>query len=265
MYTKFNLLYSLILYKTVISFIVIPFKGNNLSIIYNYFQKKDFLEDFIMSTFYNQLYTAIGIGYPNQNVVLNIIPKQVDFLFNKKNCLFFYNNDYIDKNNLCPNNASTPINISQIGYNKNLSKTFSQNNNTKLPLSFKNNNYFSAKDRLKLDDYRNILSRNSNNTVIYPYSQDHLVNFNFVYEEIDINHKNESEEICGSIGLNLYYEKNNNKFIEQLKYSNITKNYYWSFNYSSLDKGIIIFGILPHEYNPNEYNIYNLEETYTSF
>ena len=264
MYTKF-ILFSLILCKIVISYIVIPFKGNNLSIIYDKFQKKDFLEDFIMSTFYNQLYIAIGIGYPTQNVVLNIIPKQVDFIFNKINCLSFYNNDYIDKNNLCLNNATIPINISKIGYNKNISKTFYQNNNTKLSLSFKNTKYFSGKDRLNLDDYRNLLTRNSDNTVIYPYSQDHLVNFSFVYEEIDLSDENETNEICGSIGLNLYYEKNNNKFIEQLKYSNITNNYYWSFNYSSLDKGIIIFGILPQEYNPNINNSYSLEETYTKY
>ena len=265
MYNIYILILSLLLYNKVIPHIVISFKGNNLSYIYNNFQKNDFLGDFIMSTFYNQLYTTIGIGYPNQNVVLNIIPKQVDFLFNKRNCLFFYNNNYIDKNNLCPNNNTTPINISRIGYNKNLSKSFYINNNTDLPLSYKNNNYFFAKEKLKLDDYRNILTINSNKTEIYPNCQYHLVNFSFVYEEIDIKDENENNEICGSIGLHLYDSKNNNKFIEQLKNSNITKNYYWSFNYSSLDKGIIIFGALPHEYNPNKYNSNNLEETYALY
>ena len=265
MYKIIIFILSLLLYNKVIPYIVISFKGNNLSLIYNNSKKKDFLEDFIMSTFYNQLYTAIGIGNPKQNVVLNIIPNQVDFLFNKMNCLFFYNNDYIDKNNLCPNNNSTPINISKIGYNKNLSKSFSKNNNTNLPLYYKNNNYYFAKENVKIDDYRDILTINSNKTKIYPNCQYHLVNFSFVYEEIDINDENENNEICGSIGLHLYDSKNNNKFIEQLKYSNITNNYYWSFNYSSMDKGIMIFGILPHEYYPNEYNSYNLEETYSLY
>ena len=259
-----TLLY-LLLFHTIISYIVIPFKGNNLSIIYNNSNDKDFLEDYIMSTFYNQLYTTIGIGYPEQYVVINIITKQVDFLFNKMNCLLFYNNNYIDKSNLSLNNRTIPINITKIGYNKNISKGFSKNNNISLPISFINNNYFSGKERLKIDDYRNILNLTSNNkTQIFPHSQDHLVNFSFVYEEVFTNNDSTNGEICGSIGLDLYYSKNNNKFIEQLKSSNITKNYYWSFNYTSLDKGLIIFGILPHEYYPDKYKIYNLEETYTS-
>ena len=220
-----------------------------------------------MSTFYNQLYTAIGIGNPSQDIVVGIIPKQVDFLFNKMNCLLFYNNDYIDKNNLFPNNKTIQLNITRIGYNKNLSRTFMENNNTNLPLYYKNNNYLTGKENLKIDDYRNILTKNySNNMPIFPNSQYHLVKFGFVYEEIDINDEKQkhNSEICGSIGLALYYEKNNNKFLEQLKSSNITTNYYWSLNYSSLDKGYIIFGMLPHEYNPNQYNINNLVETYTN-
>ena len=64
-----------------------------------------------------------------------------------------------------------------------------------------------------------------------------------MYEEIDSNN-----EICGSFGLASYNDKNNNKFIEQLKTSNITQNYYWSIKYISLDEGYIIFGILPHQY-----------------
>ena len=261
---KYNIiLLFLLLFNFVTSYIVLPFKGNNLSYIYNNSQKNDFLEDFIMSTLYNQLYIALSIGNPGQNVLVSIITKQIDFIFNKMNCLYFYNNDYIDKNNLTPNNRTTSINITHIGYNKNLSKTFAKNkiNNT-LSSYYKNNNYYSGKERIKLDDYRNVLKKNEN----YPYCQDHLVNFSFIYEEKNISDENDlnDNEICGSIGLDLYYNKNNNKFIEQLKSSNITNNYYWSFNYTSLDKGIIIFGILPHEYQPDKYNLYNLEETYTN-
>ena len=101
MYKYLNILLYLLLFNIVLSYIVIPFKGNNLSTIYNNSKQKDFLEDFIMSTFYNQLYTAIGLGNPNQHIVLSIVPKQVDFLFNKMNCLFFYNNNYIDKTIYC--------------------------------------------------------------------------------------------------------------------------------------------------------------------
>ena len=114
------------------------------------------------------------------------------------------------------------------------------------------------------DDYRNILTKNYLDSQIFPYTQNHLVNFGFVYEDINNEKQEQNTEICGSIGLAIYYEKNNNKFIEQLKSLNITKNYYWIFNYTSLDKGYIIFGILPHEYNPNQYNIENLVETYTN-
>ena len=138
---------------------------------------KDFLEDFIMSTFYNQIYTSIGIGRPIQNVLISINTKQVDFLFNKMNCLYFYNNNYIDKSNLNPNNKSITINITHIGYNKNLSKTFKKNNNTKLSLAYKNNNYFPAKESVKIADYRNILKNKNLDEEIYPYCQDNLNDF----------------------------------------------------------------------------------------
>ena len=49
-----------------------------------------------------------------------------------------------------------------------------------------------------------------------------------------------------------------------MKSSNLTTNYYWSFNFTSLDKGLIIFGILPHEYESNKYNINNLFNIYTN-
>ena len=124
---KYNIILFALLYNFVTSYIVIPFKGNNLSYIYDNSQKNDFLEDFIMSTFYNQLYIALSIGTPGQNVLVSIITKQIDFIFNKMNCLYFYNNDYIDKNNLTPNNRTTSINITHIGYNKNLTKTFGKN------------------------------------------------------------------------------------------------------------------------------------------
>ena len=260
------LLLIIILLNVVISIIVVPFKGNNLSYTFNISNNKNFLEDFIMSTFYNNLYAFLGIGRPSQYIVVDIIQNQVDFLFNKMNCLSFYNNKYIDKNNLYLNNRTIPINITKIGYNKNLSKTFSKNNVTNWPASYKNNNYLPGLESLIIDDYRNILTKSYEKKQIYPFSQNNLIKFGFVYEDINITNeeKNKDSEICGSIGLALYYDKNNNKFIEQLKSSNITTNYYWSFNYTSLDRGFIIFGFLPHEYNPSEYKADDLMETYTN-
>ena len=216
---KNNFILLSLLYNFITSYIVLPFKGNNLSYTYNNFKKNDFLEDFIMSTFYNQLFTAISIGIPEQNVLLSIVTKQVDFLFNKMNCLYFYNNNYIDKNNLTPNNRTISINMTHIGYNKNLSRSFTMNNITKnLSSYYKNNNYFSGKEKVKIDDYRNILNTNSDHNEIYPYCQDHMVNFNFIFEDKNISKENDNNnEICGSIGLDLYYNKNNHKFIEQLK------------------------------------------------
>ena len=261
----------LLLFNIISPHIVIPFKGNDISQIYNKYKNnnKDFLEHFIMSTFYNQIYTVIGIGNPTQNVVLNIVPKQIDFTFNKMNCLFFDSNIYIDKTNLSPNNRTFPINITQIGYNKELSIRFKRSN-ISLSKSYTNNYYFPATDNLKLDDYRNVLTKFYNDTIIYPYAQDNLVNFSFIYEETNINsndtmgkNEKEDEQLCGSFGFTIFYQKNNNKLIEQLKSSNITQNYYWSFNYTSLDKGFIIIGILPHEYNPDKYDKDDLMETYT--
>lgn len=275
MFKNIIILIFLLLFSIALQHIVIPFKGNDLFQIYDKYKntKKDFFEHFIMSSFYNQIYTVIGIGNPRQNVVLNIVPNQIDFIFNKVNCLFYDSNIYIDKNNLSPNNRTSPTNITNISYKKELSIRFKRSN-ISLSKSYTNNYYFSATDNLEIDDYRNILTNYYNSSVIYPHAQLHLVNFSFIYEETDINNdmdkgknenekKEEDEQICGSFGLTFFYQKNNNKLLEQLKSSNITQNYYWSFNYTSLDKGYIVLGILPHEYNPEKYDADDLEETYT--
>ena len=246
------------------SYIVISIKGNNPIELYNN-SKTENTEDYIFSSINNNLYTLMGIGKPDQNVVIKINPNQKDFLFNENNCKIFYNDKYINKNELSPNNITITINKSKIGYLKNESKSFEKNNEIKLDSNY-NTNFFCAKERLKLDDYRNILIKDEfNNTeIIYPYSQNNLINFNFVYEEND-----SKEEICGSIGLASYNDKNNNKFIEQLKTSNITENYYWHIKYISLDKGFIIFGILPHQYlnnkNNETFNSENFLEIYNNF
>jgi hypothetical protein len=191
----------------------------------------------------------MGIGNPNQNIVVRIIPTQKDFLFNEKNCKVFYEDNFINKKKLSRNNITMKYNITQIGYRKNLSKSFMKNDDIILGENY-DINFFSAKERMVLDDYRNILTKDEFNEseIIYPYSQSNLIKFSFVYEETLSN-----GEICGSIGLASYNDKNNNKFIEQLKTSNITQNYYWTIKYFSYDTGFIIFGGLPHEYlNPKK-------------
>ena len=202
----------------------------------------------------------MGIGKPEQNVVIRINPIQKDFLFTENNCKLFYNDKYINKNKLSPNNITIRLNISKIGYIKNLSKSFIKNEDIKLDFNY-NKNFFSAKERLTLDDYRNILIKNEfkEEETLYPYCQSNLIKFSFVYEETD-----SFNEICGSIGLASYNDKNNNKFVEQLKTSNITQNYYWSIKYISLDKGYIIFGGLPYLFNKGN-NTYNLIEIYNNF
>ena len=245
--------------------IVISLKGNNPSEIYNNISnKKSFSENFLTSSIYNNYYTLMGIGKPDQNIVVRIIPEQKDYLFNEKNCKVFYDDIYIDKNKLGRNNITMKYNITKIGYMKNMSKSFLKNDNIKLAQNY-GPNFFSAKERMKLDDYRNILIKDKfdENEIIYPYSQSNLINFSFVYEE-----SNPENEICGSIGLASYNDKNNNKLIEQLKSSNITQNYYWSIKYFSFDIGYIIFGILPHQYlikKKNTSTSLNLLETYSDF
>ena len=263
---SFHLLKILIIFGIIYkyhSYIVIYIKGNDPYELFNNSKSKDFTEYYLYSSINNNLYTLIGIGNPNQNVAIKINPSQKDFIFNENNCKAFYNDRYINKNKLSPNNITSYIYISNIGYNRKLSKSFNKNEGIKLDSSY-NENYFSGNEMLKLDDYRNILTKNvfNDSEKIYPYSQDHLIKFNFVYEKND-----NIDEICGSIGLAIFNDKNNNKFIEQLKTSNITQNYYWSIKYISLDKGYIIFGILPHQYlSSNEtFNEINFLEIYSKF
>ena len=142
--------------------IVISIKGNNPDELFNNSKKEIFTEDFLYSSINNNLYTLMGIGKPDQNVVIKINPHQKDFLFNEKNCEIFYNDKYINKNELSPNNITIIINKSKIGYIKNKSKSFEKNKEANLDSSY-DNNFFSAKERLKLDDYRNILNKNEFN------------------------------------------------------------------------------------------------------
>ena len=207
-----------------------------------------------MSTFFNQIYTTLGMGIPNQFIVIKINPSQVNFFFDKRNCDYFYNNEYINKGELAPNNLTTPINISNIGYNLNKSTTFK--------LIPSKNKYFFGNESLVLDNYQSILTKNDNHSITFPFCQNHVFNFSFTFE---INNFEEENEICGSLGLSVDYDANGNKFFEQLKKLNFTNNYYWSFNYSSLDKGNIIIGILPHEYNfSQKFNKSNFVEIYTN-
>jgi hypothetical protein len=226
-------LFSLIL-NLIKSYIIVPFQGNNLSQIFNNNEKTEFLEDFMKSTYNNHFYTTLEIGTPSQYVVLSLVPNDTDFVFNKDNCFNFYNNKYIDKNSLIQINKDIPINVNSIGYKRELSNSFSKNNNSK-PV-FYNKNYYFGTEKLRINDYRNVLL-NDNET----QSQYHLETFGLIYEELNINETGNDTEICGSLGLTLYFGKNNNHFIHQLKTLNITNNYFWSFNYSSLDKGHIIF------------------------
>ena len=100
------------------SYIVISIKGNNPIELYNN-SKTENTEDYIFSSINNNLYTLMGIGKPDQNVVIKINPNQKDFLFNENNCKIFYNDKYINKNELSPNNITISINKSKIGYLKN--------------------------------------------------------------------------------------------------------------------------------------------------
>ena len=244
------------------TYIVLFIKGNNPYELYNNSEKINFTKDFLISSIYNNFYTVMGIGKPEQNVVIRINPIQKDFLFTENNCKLFYNDKYINKSKLSPNNVTIRLNISRIGYIKNISKSFIKNDEIKLDSNY-NKNFFSGKERLILDDYRNILTKNEfkEDEKLYPHSQSNLIKFGFVYEETD-----SFNEICGSIGLASYNDKNNNKFVEQLKTSNITQNYYWSIKYISLDIGYILFGDLPYQYLNNKGNkTYNFIEIYNNF
>ena len=59
--------------------IVISIKGNNPDELFNNSKTEIFTEDFLYSSINNNLYTLMGIGKPDQNVVIKINPHQKDF------------------------------------------------------------------------------------------------------------------------------------------------------------------------------------------
>ena len=56
------------------TYIVLSINGNNPYELFNKTIRKSFTEDFLYSSIYNNIYTLIGIGNPNQNIIVNIIP-----------------------------------------------------------------------------------------------------------------------------------------------------------------------------------------------
>ena len=59
--------------------IAISIKGNNPYEIYEKSKEDQFLKEFLYSAINNNLYSLMGIGMPEQNIVISIVPNQKDF------------------------------------------------------------------------------------------------------------------------------------------------------------------------------------------
>ena len=109
---------------------------------------------------------------------------------------------------------------------------------------------------------------NKKNDIIYKLGNDHfqfynnskmrsflyIEGINFLYNDTNIS----NNRLCSEIGLNANYyntidDIKDINFIEQLKSMKIISKRIWSLEYKTLSQGIVVFGLEPHVYDPNNY------------
>ena len=178
------------------------------------------IENFMENYFYNKIYTQIFIGTPPQKINLSIKLQHYPFYI-------------IDKNYINIENSSNY-------YNKNLSSTFIQSksywNRSVTDISYS----YVSEDNFKFG-----------NVYIEKFK------FNLVTE---LNYQNDFIFEAGSIGLDLYFLDEifkESHFITQLKSRAYILSYDFSILYLNNNKGKIIIGLRPDEYDKN-YNEKNL-------
>ena len=67
------------------------------------------------------------------------------------------------------------------------------------------------------------------------------------------NEKDNNEDLCANLGLNIDTNLDQTNLITQLKKKNYTNEYIWTLKYLVEDDGIIVIGTLPHFYENNTY------------
>ena len=193
-----------------------------IELYFNTFNPKDInTENFIEKYFYNKIYTEIFIGTPQQKIILSIKLQHYPFYI-------------IDKSIININNS---LNY----FNKNLSSTFIQSKSSFSGLAKTDISYsYISEDNFK---FGNIFLEN--------------FKFNLVTK---LNYENDLIFGGGSIGLDLYCLNEifkESHFITQLKSRSFIQSYDFSIKYLNDNKGKIIIGLRPDEYDKN-YNEKNL-------
>ena len=181
----------------------------------------------------NTLYTTFEIGSPLQRVPLIINPN--------KN---FY---VITSVNPAPN--STIQKCKKFNFSENFFEKYDFYNETKSRSAIINwcreSEYYYAEECCSVNDTITFYEDNDMKQKILK---------NIPFEMM----RNVEDNITGEIGLNIYDEvgRSYNTFLGILKTNKLIKDYYWYFDYDSVDNpnGSLVIGSLPHEDYPNLYS-----------
>ena len=218
----------------IFSTLLYLFKSNNKKVVIDFDTELNTnisIENFMQSFFYNKIFTYLSIGTPFQKIPVSIKFRNYPFYIIDSSSKFLPSKN-------------------QTFYNKNISSTFKQYNSN-----------FSG---LYEED------------IIFAYlSEDDIkINDKYFFKKMKFNlaseFKNNSIYFSGCIGLNLFsndYFFVQSHFITQLKQNSFIKSYDFTINYLDDNKGKIIIGLRPDEYdnNYNENDIKYININYIEF
>ena len=231
MFIKIVFLFIIFLIKSVLNYIVIPFKTHHsINIKEN---DKDYNStDFILNYYSNKIYFPIEVGFPQKEVAFILITTTSGLNIGYSICTLFNFSD-IPKKYLeyFPDNSST-YNLTSKNI-KSISNTFMGSQSTEQFKLYKN-----------LDKKEYII----------------IEKLPFIYlSKNDVYEKYNDDIICGLIGLSLFERssfKEDYHLINTLKKNKIIDNYIFTYEYSESnpEEGMLIIGEEPHNYNPQKYN-----------
>ena len=229
----------------IYNYIVLPIdtlKRENYKTLY----PKNSPRDIISNEYFNSFFTELEIGTPSQKIPLLVKVKTNDYVITSMHLNMEENlTDYYYINKILYNFFDNFLNNFNF-FNENISSTFSSKNcmnrkknqnNDDIPIAEKT---CPSYDIFNLCEDINMKNKNKEK--------------NLYFELV----RNMKDNVTGVLGLGLYdlYYRTTSSFLYLLKKNNITKNFYWFFEFDShkSEKGKLIIGSLLDEIYEDKYD-----------
>ena len=246
---KIIFLFILILFNINLSYIIIPF--DILVEKYNEERNNSLYNTtrLLREWFSFDLFSKFKMGKPNQEVSIYINHESSCFEFNK------FKFEYIDLNKLSYFFSNNEQSVNLPLYNMTGSESF-KDLSEQYSGSFNSYKYIIGNEDIYI--YNNLNTNDSKNII-------KTNDLNFIISKINEPGIDCRKENCGGfLGLEMFNQESDcPNFINQLKKSNLINNFIFSIHYNSQYSGSLIFGIYPHEYQPDKYKEEALFTCYT--